>query len=244
MKFGIMQPYFFPYLGHFALIAAVDEWIVFDITQYTRRSWINRNRVLHPRSGWQYISVPLVHSSIHMRILEATVASPQAQEQYLLGKLSHYKRRAPHYLAVREIVRRSFAHRIDDRLTSLNVSGLRTVCDYLGLRFRYKICSELNLDYPANLRAGGWAPWISGRLGADVYVNPLAGRALFDAAAFEREGVELLFLQFDSSPYETPGYTFENDLSILDVLMWNSPAIVMRMLQESSRLVSSPGTDN
>lgn len=239
-----MQPYFFPYLGHFALIAAVDEWVVFDITQYTRRSWINRNRVLHPRGGWQYISVPLVHSSIHMRILEAAVASPQAQEQYVLGKLSHYKRRAPYYVAVLEVIRQSFADRADDRLTSLNVSALRTVCDYLGLRFRYRICSELNLDYPANLLAGGWAPWIAGRLGADVYVNPLAGRGLFDVAAFEREGVGLLFLKFDSSSYETPGYTFENDLSILDVLMWNSPATVMRMLQENSHLVAALETNS
>ena len=48
MRLGIMQPYFFPYLGHFALIANVDAWIVFDVTQYTPRTWINRNRVLHP----------------------------------------------------------------------------------------------------------------------------------------------------------------------------------------------------
>ena len=74
MKLGIMQPYFFPYLGHFALIAAVDEWIVFDITQYTRKSWVNRNRVLRPDGGWQYVSIPLRDSSIHIKTSEAVVA--------------------------------------------------------------------------------------------------------------------------------------------------------------------------
>lgn len=48
-----MQPYFFPYLGRFSLIAECDEWIVFDTSQYTKRNWINRNRVLHPAAGWQ-----------------------------------------------------------------------------------------------------------------------------------------------------------------------------------------------
>lgn len=51
MRLGIMQPYFFPYPGHFALIAHVDQWLVFDITQYTPKTWMNRNRILHPRGG-------------------------------------------------------------------------------------------------------------------------------------------------------------------------------------------------
>ncbi len=54
MRLGIMQPYFFPYLGHFGLIAACDRWVVFDTCQYTPRSWMNRNRVLHPAEGWTW----------------------------------------------------------------------------------------------------------------------------------------------------------------------------------------------
>ena len=67
MRIGIMQPYFFPYLGHFALIANVDAWIVFDVTQYTPKTWINRNRVLHPTSGANWVSVALKNSSISIK---------------------------------------------------------------------------------------------------------------------------------------------------------------------------------
>src|ERR1700732_1311529 len=121
MKLGIMQPYFFPYLGHFALVAAVDEWIVFDITQYTRKSWINRNRVFHPGGGWQYISIPLRNSSIHIKISEAEVANVRDQERYVLGKILHYRRHAPYYAQVYNIVRSTFAGAADDSLVSLNV---------------------------------------------------------------------------------------------------------------------------
>jgi hypothetical protein len=159
MKLGVMQPYFFPYLGHFALIAAVDEWVVFDVTQYTRKSWINRNRILHAASGWQYVSVPLVNSSIHIGIAEAAIADPPGLEKHVLGKLSHYARRAPHYNAVCDIVRSAFSGSTGSSLVSLNVSALRTVCEYLGLAWRYRICSQLGLEFPQGLTAGQWAPW-------------------------------------------------------------------------------------
>ena len=57
---GIMQPYFFPYIGYFSLIKATNKWIVFDTPQYANRSWMNRNRVIHPSGeGWIYLTVPV-----------------------------------------------------------------------------------------------------------------------------------------------------------------------------------------
>ncbi|MBK7111860.1 MAG: WbqC family protein [Flavobacteriales bacterium] len=64
-RVGIMQPYFFPYLGYFGLIANTDRWIVFDPVQYIRKGWVNRNRVLKPGGGWKYVSIPVAkHSRI------------------------------------------------------------------------------------------------------------------------------------------------------------------------------------
>jgi len=234
-----MQPYFFPYLGHFALIAAVDEWIVFDITQYTKQSWINRNRVLHPEHGWQYVSIPLRGASSHIRISEARVVDLRGQERYVLKKISHYKKRAPHYGQVCEIVKSSFAGAADDSLVSLNVAGLRAVCEYLGLPFSYRVCSELNLEFPDELRAGKWAPWLAGRLSAEVYINPVGGRALFDPSDFAREGASLRFLDFKPFVYDTPGYIFEESLSILDVLMWNRPAAIVEAIRNNVSTIAA-----
>ncbi|SEC60335.1 WbqC-like protein family protein [Rhizobiales bacterium GAS191] len=237
MKLGIMQPYFFPYLGHFALIAAVDEWIVFDVTQYTRRSWINRNRVLHAEGNWQYISVSLKNSSSQINIVEAEIVDSRRMEKHVLGKISHYKRHAPYYGPVCEIVRSTFAGLVNDSLVSLNVRGLSTVCNYLGLPFRYRVCSQLGIDRPEKPGAGEWAPWIAAKLGADVYINPIGGRELFKSSDFDKRGVSLWFLDFEPFIYDTPGYTFEKSLSILDVLMWNSPAAIVRALRKNSLLI-------
>jgi hypothetical protein len=223
---GIMQPYFFPYLGHFSLIAAVDEWIVFDVTQYTPKSWMNRNRVLHPVSGWQYVTVPLSNSSISIKTCEARVLDVAGAKTSILGKLSHYKKKAPYHQAVTAIVEEAFDAAGDDSLVHLNVRGLAAVCRYLGIPFSHRICSDLNLQFPEVMGPGDWALEICSMLGARSYLNPASGREIFDPREFARRGVALKFAQPTAFDYATGPYGFEPNLSILDVLMWNAPAVV------------------
>lgn len=218
-----MQPYFFPYLGHFALIGAVDHWIVFDVTQYTPKTWMNRNRILHPSKGWQYVVAPLANSSISIKTSEARVLNLAETKRALLGKLSHYKKHAPYFHQVNKLIEQTFADIPDDYLVSLNVSALKVVCDYLGIPFSYQICSNLLLEYPPNLGPGDWAPYICKMLGASEYVNPEGGKSLFDIDTFNRHGMGLSFAKFESFDYSTSPYSFEPHLSILDVMMWNSP---------------------
>jgi hypothetical protein len=239
MRLGIMQPYFFPNLGHFALIAATDEWVVFDVTQYTKKSWINRNRILHPVEGWQYFSVPLAQSTTRMKIHDAEVADINALRLALRGKLSHYRKRAPHYDAVLAMVDRTFDAATDvTSLVALNVSGLSVVCKYLGIPFRPRICSELGLAFPDRMGPGDWAPQIARDLGASCYVNPIGGKDLFDPLQFLRHRIDLRFARFGDFTYATPGYEFVPGLSILDVLMWNSPERVHAAARDLMVLVA------
>ena len=53
-----MQPYFFPYLGYFQLLAHVDVFVVYDDTQYVKQSWINRNRILEHGVA-AYLTLPV-----------------------------------------------------------------------------------------------------------------------------------------------------------------------------------------
>jgi len=236
---GIMQPYFFPYLGHFALIAHTDAWVVFDITQYTPKTWMNRNRVLHPSGGPNWVSVPLANGSISITTSQARVADLAGTARSVQGKLSHYRRKAPHYDKVMALVDEAFAlPEGDDSLVHLNVSALRAVCRHLALPFAPRICSELALDLPAHLGPGDWALEIATRLGADRYLNPMSGRGLFDAARYAERGVRLEFLEMPTLAYATGRWDPVPDLSILDVLMWNDPAVVRQALMTQARHIS------
>ena len=234
-----MQPYFFPYLGYFALIASTDHWIVFDVTQYTPKTWMNRNRILHPKTGWQYVTIPLANSTISIKTSEARVLNSAETKQSILGKLSHYRKSAPYFYQVNKLVQQAFDNTPDDSLVSLNVSALTAVCDYLGIPFSYQICSKLELDYPPDLGPGDWAPFVCKRLGAAEYVNPVGGKELFEVAAFKQQDIDLYFAEFEIFEYLTPSYGFEPHLSILDVMMWNSPKLIIEKVKSGSKFHKS-----
>ena len=221
---AIMQPYFFPYWGHFCLIASTQAWVVFDTPQYTPRSWMNRNRILHASEGWQYLTVPLSNSSINISIKDVLLVSRKKSAQALSSKLEHYRKRAPFFNKCMAVFETAFNSVQDDRLVSLNIATLATVCNYLEIPFNYRIASELNLKLPGSLRSGQWAPNIAERLGAHTYINPINGNALFDTSEFSEAGVSLSFLEHDQLSYACNGYEFQTSLSIIDAMMWLSPS--------------------
>ena len=237
-RIGIMQPYFFPYLAHFALIDRVDRWIVFDVTQYTPKTWMNRNRVLHPSEGWTYVTAPVQSASQSKLTREILLHEPEVTLRSILGKLQHYRKRAPRYREVVSLVERSFAERDRDSIVSLDAAGLRVVCEYLGIHFDYAVCSELGLELSGIEHAGQWSLRIAEQLAADEYVNPIGGAALFRPAEFEAAGIGLAFVELPTMTYEVPApHAFIPALSILDVLMWNDPRAVTAFLRERARIL-------
>jgi hypothetical protein len=239
MILGIMQPYFFPHWGHFALIAATNRWVVFDVTQYKPKTWMNRNRILHPAQGWQYVTVPLSKASISIRTCEAIVLNTAAAGAQIVRQLMHYKKRAPYFTAVIDLVDRVFSNLPDDSLVTLNTVALAESCAYLGLPFTYDTCSNLGLDLPLDMGPGDWAPAIASRLGAGSYVNPAGGRNLFDPQVFAALGIELAFLETYDFVYPTPGYTFQPNLSILDAMMWNDAETIKRALLSLTKVTKA-----
>ena len=238
MRLAIMQPYFFPYLGHFALIAHCDRWVVFDTTQYTPKSWMSRNRILHPNDGWSYISVPLTNGSIHITTEQAMLGSFAAFAASLRGKLSHYRNHAPFAPEVGRIVD-DILRVPTNSLVDLNVRALETICSYLDIPFNYVRASDndlgsLRVDHP-----GGWAPAISALLGAREYINPIGGRQLFRPGDFDCLGIALKFLEFSDFAYCTGTYRYQPGLSIIDVMMWNSPQAIRSAVASNTRIIDA-----
>jgi len=231
MRLGIMQPYFFPYLGYYELIARTDRWIVFDVVKYTPKSWMNRNRILHPKQGWQYVSVPVVHTSMDMLIRDVCIVDRNQAAERILGQVDHYRvRRAPHFAAVRELIRSCLLDGDSTLLRDVNVRSLAQVCAYLGINARMDVLSGMALALPEVHDPGRWALEISSALGAEEYLNPPGGRELFDPAAFQARGIKLTFTELPEFAYDCRPYQYIPNLSILDVLMWNEPERVRAFL--------------
>ncbi len=228
-RLGVMQPYFVPYIGYFALIVHCDRFILFDSAQYVRHSWMNRNRILKPGGGWQYIGVPLAKHPREASIAEVVAAEHEDWRQRMRGQLMHYRKRAPHFDLVMDVLEAGW--KTGPHLAQINCGLLHAVLAYLGIERELQFLSALSLDLPPVNDPGGWAPAIAGTLKAERYINPSGGKELFDPDAFARAGVELQFLthQLPSYPQRT-GKPFEAGLSIIDVLMFNDAEAVKEML--------------
>ncbi|MFM1813568.1 MAG: hypothetical protein RLZ98_263 [Pseudomonadota bacterium] len=232
MKLGIMQPYFAPYLGYFDLIRRCDQWVVFDTAQYIRHGWVNRNRVLHPTTDWQYLIVPLQKHSRETPIKDIKVIASGEWRSRIRGQLQHYRGKAPHYQAVVDLVSSVLA--VDTAsLTQLNILLLQRCCERLGLRFNFQVFSEMNLPLPEIMGPGHWALEISSALKASEYLNPPGGKNLFKPDDFRARGIKLTIQEPHPFIYPTPGYGFQPDLSVIDVMMWNSPAEITAHLDQA-----------
>lgn len=233
---GIMQPYFFPYLGYFQLIASVEQGILFDVVDYQRKSWMNRNRMLDTKGGWQYISVPVSLDAgqliEHARVLDAPAALRRIE-----GQLGHYRGKAPFFSEALKVLKRAFALCQSDRLTELNARSLQSACDYLGMDFTWTVCSALQLPLPPIEHAGQWALEISSLQRARRYINAPGGREIFRPDEWLERDIELRFLDLTPLTYSTGPYPFIENLSILDVLMWNPPHKVTAFIHEQTRVV-------
>ena len=231
MKLAIMQPYFLPYIGYFSLIMATDEWIVFDSVQFIRHGWIERNRILKPNEGWQYISVPLMKHPRETFIKNTLIRVEEPWRQKIFRQLEHYHKRAPHYTKVIELLQESFKYETDS-IAKLNTHLMKCVCSYLGINFTANIYSEMNLIHDKVTDPGEWALNISKAMKADQYINPLGGVELFDKEKFKREGIKLLFLRNNLTPYNQRRPIFEVGLSIIDTMMFCSLDEIKELVED------------
>ena len=231
MRLGIMQPYFTPGLGYFDLIHLCDQWIVFDTAQYRRHSWMNRNRILHPAEGWQHLTARVRKPRRGTPIHAVGLAPSPDWRPAMVRQLGHYARSAPHYDSTRALLEASLAQE-PESLSRLNVDLLARCCKALEVPFSYRFYSEMNLEIGPIEGPGDWALRISEALGADIYINPPGGEGIFDRAAFEAAGCELVIRRFQDLVYEPRGFDFIPGLSIIDVMMWNDPASVKAHLDQ------------
>ncbi len=229
MRLGIMQPYFFPYIGYFSLIKHVDEFILFDTPQFIRHGWIERNRIKNAGGGYVYISVPLLKHSQKTAIQNILINNEMDWKNKILAQLVHYKK-APYYKEVTEMLRALFEKEYLDIVT-LDKVTLEKVCEYLNIDTEIKVFSQMNLEIEQVLAPDEWALNICKAIpGANEYWNPPGGKAFFDVSKYDKAGIDIRFQEVEITEYQQGKNAFEAGLSIIDVMMYNSSQTIHRMM--------------
>lgn len=230
-RVAIMQPYFLPYIGYFQLVAAADEFIVYDDIQYTKKGWINRNRYLCEGRD-RLFTLPVQQGPSLADVRERSLAAG-FDRPALLNRLREAYRQAPHFDETFPLVE-SVVRRGEGNLFAYIFGSIRDVCGHLGLATRLTVSSTLGVDRA--LAGAGRVIALCRRAGADTYINPIGGRELYAAAEFARHGIALRFLRSGDVRYPQFGAGFVPALSIVDVLMFNGREGTRRLVDTAYAL--------
>lgn len=222
-----MQPYFLPYIGYFSLINAVDKFVLADDLQYIRRGWVNRNQI-KVQGHSQYITVPLKKAPTATQINKMELISPERFAYVLKRTIEANYGRCPYFHEIKNLAFDLLGPIAN--LSDLDIALITRVCDYLRINTPLYISSKLNGN--VSLRREYRIQSICKTLGGTHYINPIGGMSLYSKTDFSKLGLTLSFLKMNSIVYQQGRGDFTPDLSIIDVLMWNSISAVRKMLND------------
>jgi len=226
-----MQPYFLPYIGYFQLIAAVDKFVVYDNVKYTKKGWINRNRMLL-NGREDTFSLAIRNAPDSLNVCEREI-SPEFDREKLLRRLAGAYRRAPHYAIVFPTIEEIICCG-ESNLFNYLFQSIVKLSRYLQLKTEFEISSDIPIDH--TLTGQDKVLAICNFAHAKTYVNPTGGVDLYSRTAFANCGVELKFLRSLLMEYKQFDSTFVPWLSIVDVLMFNSADAVNELLRTKYEL--------
>lgn len=222
-----MQPYFFPYIGYWQLMNAVDKYVIYDDVNFIKGGWINRNRILMNGEA-KMINVQMNGASPNKLISEVEVSRDIVYKKKLLKTIESCYKKAPYYANVYSIIENIIIQ--DEMKLSYYLEYLiRQICKYLSIETELIVSSSINKNN--NLKGQDRVIEICKILGADEYYNAIGGQELYSPDAFAAQGLKLKFLKAGSIKYQQFNDEFIPSLSIIDVMMFNKPEEVRDMLE-------------
>lgn len=218
MKIGIMQPYFFPYIGYFQLIDAVDIYVNLDHVNFMKRSYMTRN--LFPDSS--YFNIPVYGASQNKKCNEIFVNFENKYIQKTLQTLYQFYSKTPYYqIILDEIILPEFQEQ-EISISKFNINLIKRICDYLEIKTQIVLSSN-GLTY---LPKGEGLKDIVGKLKGDIYINAIGGQKLYTKEDFAIQNIDLKFIKMGDVEFDNP-YS-----SILDLLFKHSKEHIQIQLKK------------
>lgn len=222
-KVAITQPYLFPYIGYFQIMNAVDEYVIYDDVQYIMRGWINRNNLLI-NGEKKLFTIPLHGASPNKLINEIEIADDFVKFK---KTITAAYARAPYFRDVSALIDNICSYE-DNNLARFVGNSLAEIARYLGIRSNHIYSSDIQKE--PGLKGQDKIIAICKKLGAVQYINAIGGQELYDKGEFQKAGIDLKFLETRFINYDQFDNEFIPGLSMIDVMMFNSPETIAKML--------------
>ena len=228
MKIAIMQPYFFPYIGYWQLINAVDRYVIYDDVNFIKKGWINRNNILINGQP-KLINLQISKASQNKLINEIELLGNEKYNVKLLKTIKASYKKAPYYEEVFPLIK-NIIEQDEKNLAKFLAESIVEISKYLGIKTKFVMSSDIEKNN--SLRGQDKIIEICKILGADEYINAIGGQKLYSYSDFVTKGIGLKFLQTGDIEYKQFKSEFVPNLSIIDVMMFNSVEEINNMLND------------
>lgn len=219
-KVAILQSNYIPWKGYFDLIASVDEFILYDDMQYTRRDWRNRNKIMTP-NGLQWLSIPVqVKGKFFQAINETKVVDHDWVDTHLKGLQINYAR-AKYFKDYKDRIFAVYEKcREEEYLSRINYLFITEICDILGITTKITWSSDYVLADGKTERL----VQLVKDAGGDYYLSGPAAKDYIVPELFEEAGVELDWMCYEGYPeYTQLSKEFDHHVSVLDLIFNEGP---------------------
>jgi WbqC-like protein family len=213
-KVAILQSNYIPWKGYFDMIAAVDEFILYDDMQYTRRDWRNRNQI-KTSQGLQWLTIPVrVKGKYHQKIRDTEIDGLDWALSHWKALLQNY-RRAPHFTEIAAWVEPLYLAEPSNSLSQLNRCFIEAVCNYLGI----KTLISNSWDYTQIEGKSERLANLCQQAGGTEYISGPAAKNYIDEDVFSNHKIKLTWFDYNDYPeYPQLWGEFTHAVSILDLL--------------------------
>lgn len=228
MKLAVMQPYFFPYLGYFQLINSVDKFVIYDNVEYTKRGWINRNKLLF-NNEVAYFTINLKKDSDYLDVTDRIISPVYFNREMpkILRKIKQNYKKAPYFKNVYPLLQKIFRYK-DENLLNYILNSIIEISNYLDIKTKLIVSSKIPVNNKLKNKLRVFE--IYNYFQANTYINSIGGNNIYLKEDFEKHGVNLRFLKSKTPHYKQNRNEFIPNLSIIDVMMFNSLEKITEML--------------
>ena len=223
-----MQHYFFHYIGYFQLINAVDVFVIYDDVNFINKGWLNRNNILV--NGKEFLfNINLQEASQNKVINQINIEGNSNWKKKLLKTITLSYKKAPFFVEVFPIMENILGQE-EKNLAKFISYSLQKICSFLSIETTIVISSEIEKNN--NLKGQNKIIEICKKLQGDKYINAVGGIELYDKDIFSKHGISLNFIKSNLIIYSQFKNEFIPWLSIIDVMMFNSPEQIKEFLSQ------------
>lgn len=211
-KIAILQSNYIPWKGYFDMIAAVDEFIIYDDMQYTKNDWRNRNRIKTPK-GLEWLTIP-VGQDINRLIKDVELPDFRWQTKHWKTLVSNYHK-SPYFEDIAEWLEPLYLTQQHTNLSSLNYQFIRSICSYL------KIETKISHSWDYVLTEGKSERLVNLciQAGATEYISGPAAKDYLEKSLFSDSNIKLTWFDYSGYPQHFQLWgEFTHEVSILDLL--------------------------